>query len=71
MIRSRKLLAELLPKQVAHCKGLMGTAQAILIRFDSFAGENNKTRDNAKRVIIVVRGFFMRLLKLGVEVLIL
>ncbi|GAN32845.1 peptidase U32 [Candidatus Brocadia sinica JPN1] len=71
MILSKKLLAELLQKQVAHCTGLMGATQVILIRFENFGDENSKTRDTAKRVLMVTRGFFMRSLKLGVDVLIL
>lgn len=68
---SKKLLAELLQKQVAHCKGLIGATQVIFMRFENLGGKKSKSKDIAKRVIIVARGFFMRLLKLGVDVLIL
>src|SRR3990167_4794911 len=68
---SKKLLAELLQKQVAHCNGLTGVTQVILIRLESLGGKNKKLRDIAKRMIIAAMGFFMRSLKLGVDVLIL
>ena len=42
-----------------------------MIRFENFGGKKSKNNDIAKRVIVVARGFFMRLLKLRVEVLIL
>ncbi|HHT9114904.1 MAG: hypothetical protein HY607_02165 [Planctomycetes bacterium] len=64
-------MAELLQKQVAHCNGLTGTRQVILIRLESFGGKNKKLRDIAKRMIIVATGFFKISLKLGVDVLIL
>jgi len=38
---------------------------------ESVDGKNKKLRDIAKRMIIVAMGFFMRSLKLGVDVLIL
>ena len=38
----KKLLAELLQKQVAHCNGLIGTTQVILIRLESLGGKNKK-----------------------------
>lgn len=65
------MLAELLQKQVAHCNGLIGATQVIFMRFETVDGKNSKTRDIAKRIMIVAMGFFMRLLKLGVDVLIL
>jgi hypothetical protein len=71
MILSKKLLTELLQKQVAHCKGITGATQVIFIRLESLGGKNNNTREIDKRIIMVAGGFFMRLPKLGVDVLIL
>ena len=68
---SKKALALLLQKQVAHWNGLIGAEQVILIQPEMFGGKDNRTRDITKRVIIVARGCLIRLLKLGMDVLIL